>query len=479
MRGVLSLVVLGALLALVADPIIDVDPAQYADVASRLLRQRDWLHLSDMNGPFINKPPLAIWLEAAAMKVLGPTDVAARVPALLLVVVLVLATAWVGSALRDRAFGWRAALLLGCSVPCFVMVADPKVDLALTAMSTAAVGAFLRRGRWVVLGWVLTGLAVLSKGPIGLVLVASAVVPSKPARSWWHLLGAALGLAVVAPFYAAQSSGDRWYLLWSQGPGRLLSSAEFRDTTTPLFVVHTALWALLPMTPAVVVALWRRQGTRVATWWFLATLGVIALAAYKLPQYLFWASPAAALLAAEVELPKWCAAVLAGAAAVLGGVVLAVMFPVGVGASVAFAALLLAPAPLVRWGDRTVALAGSTLGFLVLFTVHVHGALTAYEPARTIADRLRREPPQDELPLVDVERTFALSFATQRTLRPVDLDELPPGLALVSVAALARSSRLDELERYERFHVSLPRWPFLNASTRQDAVETIVLVRAR
>ncbi len=477
-RGALvsGVVAVAALSCLLTDPIIDVDPAQYADVAARLVRTGDWLHLRDLNGPFINKPPLAMWLQAAVMQVLGPTAVAARLPSVLLVLLLAFATWRLGVELVGREVGRRAALFVLCSVPAFVMVADPKVDLALTTFSALAVAAFLaarRRSGWVMAGWACTALAVLSKGPVGVVLVAVPVVVSRPTRTGWHLVGGLLALVVAAPFYLAQGGENRWYLLWSQGPGRLLSGSEFHDSTTPFFVLHTALWAWLPMTPAVLWALWRRSGPREVVWWLAVTCGVIALARFKLPQYLFWATPAAAVLAAGVEVPKWVSFSVAGASAVLGALVLGLMFPAGALVTGALVLGLLAPLAIIARVDRSTALAISTLGFLGCFAGWVHPSLTAYQPAAAIAERLKGHS-QSTLPLVGVAPSFSLSFATGLPLVPMSASDVPSGLALV---AADQVGDFEVLGRFEQYHVSLPRWPFLNEQTRASQLETLVLVR--
>jgi 4-amino-4-deoxy-L-arabinose transferase-like glycosyltransferase len=290
-----------------------------------------------MNGPFINKPPLMLWTQAVTMSVLGPTSVAARLPALLFAILAVLGTFLVGRELVDRRHGAVAAALLGGSVAVHLGMADPKVDLALMAMTTWAIWAALasrRRPRLLLLAWLFAGLAVLAKGPVGLGIVVVALAPewlriSSPpgerARERGnHLLGFALFLAVAAPFYVAQNPDDARFLLWTQGFGRLLGQSAFHDSTTPLYFVHTGLWALLPMTPLLVVALgrgamrlWRERTLpadvrRVPAWWFGITFVVISAARFKLPQYVYWVAPPAALLAAgellratEVGLARW------------------------------------------------------------------------------------------------------------------------------------------------------------------------------
>ena len=121
----------------------DVDPAQYAEVARHVAAGEGWLQLRDTHGPFVNKPPLAIWAQAVSIKILGATSVAARLPSLLFALLVLLGTGALGRTLLDSTRGAIATCLLAASVAIHQMVADPKVDLALTAMVTLALWAFV------------------------------------------------------------------------------------------------------------------------------------------------------------------------------------------------------------------------------------------------------------------------------------------------------------------------------------------------
>lgn len=529
---VITLCLAPALMSL-GDEVMEVDPAQYADVASRVVRSGDWLHLEDMNGPFINKPPLMIWAQAATMEVLGPTSLAARLPALSFAVLAVLGTFLIGRRLGGERQGAVAAALLAGSVAVHHMVADPKVDLALTAMTTLAIAAFLH-GR-VVTGWALTALAVLAKGPVGLGIVALALVPEalravpSPPPSGAapeptgeaglaaerrptgervrvrgrHLVGALLFLALVAPFYVSLGGEHASYLLWTQAFGRILGTSDFKDSTTPLYFVHTGLWALLPMTPLLIAALVRgarrvlRERTlpaterRIPAWWFVLTFLVISASHYKLPQYVYWLAPPAALLAAEELLRvgelarlRWRRAYggLAVGAAVLGGVVLAVVFPPGplVGAGLALA--LLAPVVLA-WGtgrsDPTFGIAASCTGFLVLYHAWLHPSLLDYQPWREVGAEVQRAP-GDHVLLIDVPPSFALDFYAQRKLQPAGRAELEaeqPSRFVVSDTALAALRAdglpLESVRKLPVYKVSIPRGKFLRASTRDSQLTWI------
>ena len=530
-RGLVLVLVLclSPALASLGDELMDVDPAQYADVAARIVSSGDWLHLEDMNGPFINKPPLVLWAEALAMEVLGPTSLAARLPALGFALLAVLGTFFLGLELADRRLGALAAALLAGSVAVHLGVADPKVDLALAAMTTWAIGAAVaarRRPRWMVLAWLFAGLAVLTKGPVGLGIVLLALVPElsrgvssglpgeRLRATGRHLVGVALFVAVVLPFYASQNPDAARYLLWTQGFGRLLGGGDFHDTTTPLFFVHTGLWALLPMTPLLIAALargvtrLRRERTlppdvrRVPAWWFGLTFLVISFSAFKLPQYLYWLAPPAALLAAD-ELLRWhdetlgrwrtgYLALSVGAAALALGL-LAFAFPPPAALAAGLGAASLLPALawwLARKEERALRMgalaASSCVGFFAIFHAWLHPSLLEFQPWREVGAAVQSLPSGAPVLLVDVPKTFALSFYARRTLRPASREDVAaeaPARFVVSAqsfeALRSAGAPVESVRRLPLYPVSLPRGPFLRASTRETQLEWLVVAQWR
>jgi 4-amino-4-deoxy-L-arabinose transferase-like glycosyltransferase len=431
-----------SLLLAVPNEIPDVDPAQYLDVAAWIHRSGDWLNLRDSLGPFINKPPLMMWLQAALMWVVGETDLVARMASLLFGAVLLVAIWGIGRELKDSARGVTAATFAACSVAFHSMVAEPKVDIALASMTAVSVLGFLRARRqpgWIWLGWGGAALAVLSKGPVGLAIVAVAIAPEGLRQVWGQgagpmhrrvlavrpIRGLLLLAAITAPFYVAlgkaQGSGSVEFLLWQQGFGRLLGQSGYSNDTTPLFFLHTALWAFAPFTPLLLHGLWRRARTlwaaralpadenRIVLWWLLLPFIAISFATFKLPQYLYWLVAPAALLAAE-ELEhlsevtqrrhtwgQWgLGLVLVGAAAVGTG-----LWPASTGVRLGWVVIplvifvlgalvsrrLAAPARLVT------ATAAATLGAFIWLHGFFEPVLLEYQPGREWGRIIRTEDP--------------------------------------------------------------------------------------
>src|SRR5207244_4143815 len=98
-------------------PLLEPDEGRYADIARELLHQENWV-VPHANGvPFLDKPPLVLWLAALSMKLFGASAVAVRlVPALSSIL-----AAWTASrlarALSGRAEAGTLAALVYATAP--------------------------------------------------------------------------------------------------------------------------------------------------------------------------------------------------------------------------------------------------------------------------------------------------------------------------------------------------------------------------
>jgi 4-amino-4-deoxy-L-arabinose transferase-like glycosyltransferase len=515
--------VLGALVAATSGlglfhQVQDIDPAQYASVARGVAATGRWLDLEDARGPFINKPPLMIWAQALAMKVLPDLSAAARLPALLFGALALAALFLCGRALFDEKTAALAVALFAATPAFQLMIADPKVDMPLIAFTTASVWAFVRGGRFVWLGWLCAALAVLSKGPIGLVLVACALVPEglrlRRVRDARPVAGLTLVGALASPFYLALGAnhGGRAvaFLLWESGPGRLFDSSVVHDGTTPAFFLHTGLWALAPLSPVLGLALVRRalafartrtlpaEIQRAVVWWFALPFLIISFSSIKMPQYVYWVGPPAALIAAREAL-SWKEGARAAWAwpAVTGLAVLGVS-----------CVLLLACFPATSWvlpvwcaacGVGTVvaarrsgpaAAAVAAMGaFFLLFHGHLHGALLAYQAGEPLGRAVRAaDPAGTMLPHVGNSAQYSAGLYAERSVCDADeprLRELvlraDTHTAVVTdeqaAALTAAGWKLETLTRVPSFRTSVPRWTFLDASTRDGVLTWLSAVR--
>src|SRR6266542_3383231 len=66
-----------------AIPLLDPDEPVYGQIAREMVTTGHWLTPHLAGRPWFDKPPLFYWASAAAMSLLGPTELAARLPSAL------------------------------------------------------------------------------------------------------------------------------------------------------------------------------------------------------------------------------------------------------------------------------------------------------------------------------------------------------------------------------------------------------------
>lgn len=223
-KGALLLLLLVGALALLrlgAVPLLGPDEPRYARVAIEMQRAGEWVSPTLQGEPWLEKPPLYYWLAGAAFRALGETETAARLPAVLALLLMTGATALVGARLYGAGAGLHAGFAVGTCLLAFAYGRAASMDMLLAACVTAATGLLALRllgiaGRAALpAAGVFVGLALLAKGPLGLLLPAIAagafLLVARDRASWDRLvrplwmLGLAAGLAalVALPWYLA------------------------------------------------------------------------------------------------------------------------------------------------------------------------------------------------------------------------------------------------------------------------------------
>jgi 4-amino-4-deoxy-L-arabinose transferase-like glycosyltransferase len=208
----------------------DPDEPRTALAARLMVERGDWLvpHLpaafrhdypqDPLEGDLLaywDKPPLYFWLAAGAMKMLGPTALAARLPAALASILTVLVVYAAGRMLWGERAGFLAGVVMAVSPMPLAMAHTARMDALLAALMTVMLLASLRlllgMGRawvWTLVLYVAAGLGILTKGPEAVVFPAAAIaIALALAGRWgdlWRLRpaqGAAVCLAVAAPWF--------------------------------------------------------------------------------------------------------------------------------------------------------------------------------------------------------------------------------------------------------------------------------------
>jgi hypothetical protein len=267
--------------------------------------------------PYLDKPPALFAMAAAAIRVLGPTPLAARLPAMLalLVTLFLLARASVSVAAPGHA--WRTTALTAFAPLCAILGAYVIFDMPLTACVTTVwtlLALELERGpsrSRRALMFLAVGLGILVKGPVMLAwtlggsLASALLLRSRAPLRWlaWAP-GWLLALGLPGVWFAAALQRHPEYLRYAfveESFERMTSTTFHRDQpwwfVPAVFVAGALPWSLA--TP------WRAprtRATRVAVGFVLFAALFFQLSHSKLVTYLLPAFPALAWWAAEAWL---------------------------------------------------------------------------------------------------------------------------------------------------------------------------------
>lgn len=520
--------------------VLEIDAAQYAAMSREMAETGALLEITDRGQPYLNKPPLLFWTSQLSFRLFGVSNVAYRVPSILVFLLGIFSTYKLAALYGGRRAGSLAAVVLGTCQGAFLMIEDVRTDTLLTgfvAFSLWQAAEFLegRRLSSAALAGVGIGLGMLAKGPIALMVPLLAVGADaalkrdrrRLARPGW-LLTAGVATALLVPMavglYRQHGLDGLEFHLWTQGFGRVFSENPWGDEHGVLFFVPQMLWTFLPWTPVLLLALASRARALHASGWRLAggaeavALGGFVLAFIglslsksKLPHYVYVTLPAAAVvtgawlagLARDARPLRWLRVAQPVVLLLIWAFALMLLlwlFPdphlwlwAALGLIAAWTGYSLRPARVAGRSPARPLVVASVLTIVaanLALNGHVFPRLLEYQ-ATARAGRLVSERAGAETPL----RTYrvggyALDFYARRIAAPAArVEELAPaegsheGWVFTDERGLAEIADAglapEEVARFQHFRVSRLTPRFLDPSTRDRATRTRLLLRVR
>jgi 4-amino-4-deoxy-L-arabinose transferase-like glycosyltransferase len=308
--------------------LIDPDEAHYAELTREMLHSGNWL-VPLLDGlPYIDKPVLFHWLQGASFRLLGESELAARLPSGLAALGLFAMTRWIGRRLFDEQVGEWGAIMFATIPATFALASLGLLDMVYTTFLFGGLGCLLVAARdpdrrVELAGYALLTLAVMTKGPVALLLLAmfcgAAWACGGELRIWIQRLHWKSGLAVVAvaaaPWFVWMYArfGDAFvqgYLLagnlyYFTQPPEFSSRAVSHTYYARIFAGGFFPWSAIVVARAIDLGLWRSNRQTVTTaekllWlWAAVIVGFFSIARFKLDHYIFPAAPAFCLIAAR------------------------------------------------------------------------------------------------------------------------------------------------------------------------------------
>jgi len=323
-------------------PLLDADEGRNAEVGREMAETNDYVMPRIDGMPYLDKPIVYFAAEAAAMEVLGPTEMAARLPAWFFTIATAALVGWFARRVWGGDAGWIAAIAL-LSMPLTLAFARTVIfDSALAFFIVAAFIGFWFAVeepalRWRVLAWAAMAMGVLTKGPVAIALPLFVAIPyalyRKRFTKLWSLTGLAAFALIIAPWVWAVSQvvpGFLKYVLVTETAQRMATGALKRTGPAWYFIPYL-LGGALPWALALVREK-RGERDRVTLYlllWVAIPFLFFSISQSKRPQYILPLMPAIALLIARMwrgERRELGARTAGIAMAILGAIMLVAPF---------------------------------------------------------------------------------------------------------------------------------------------------------
>jgi 4-amino-4-deoxy-L-arabinose transferase-like glycosyltransferase len=328
--------VLAALIALLAGlpvlallPPLDRDESRYAQATSQMLESGDYVDIRFQDEPRWKKPVGIYWMQAAAVAVTSSVEnrdiQPYRIPSILGAMLAAAACAWAGAAMFGQRAGFLAGAMLGATFLLSTEAGIAKTDAMLCASVTLAMAGLARiylatrageapRRPHKLVFWLGVGLSILIKGPIGLIVVAPAILLLSlwdRDVKWLARLGWGWGLPLVAlivgPWAIAitiATDGGFWREAIVGDLAPKIAGGHESHGAPPGYYLIGALLMFFPATlmlPAALSTGWHRRAepaVRFLVCWLVPAWLIFELTPTKLAHYTLPTYGALALLAA-------------------------------------------------------------------------------------------------------------------------------------------------------------------------------------
>ncbi len=246
------------------------DSGLYSAIARQMVESGDWLTLKVNGELYEQKPHLIFWLAGLGIQLFGNSNFAFKIFPFLAGLSSIYFTWRLAALIYSKEAGKWAAFVLATTQIFYLYFFDIHTDTLLqacVAFSLWQLAAWLKYKSNIhfVLGFFGIGLAMMTKGPVGALLPAFALLYyllmkkdySQLLSLKWILgvliIGITISPTLVFLYQSFGWQGIQFYFI-TNNFGRI--SGEYAGSSSdPFFYLHTFFWAFLPWTAFVVAAI--------------------------------------------------------------------------------------------------------------------------------------------------------------------------------------------------------------------------------
>jgi 4-amino-4-deoxy-L-arabinose transferase-like glycosyltransferase len=255
-------------------PLLEPDEGRNAEVAREMLASKDWITPHFNGFTYLDKPAVYFWMVAASFKTFGVCEGAARLPSALMAAASMLLVWFLARRMFGESVGLRAGIVFASCPLAMVFARQVIFDMALTFFVTLAMVAFwlaeessFRRPWLDVLMFGAMGVAIITKGPVGILLPLLSIVIYETVRGhgrelkqlrWgWGLL---VFFALTLPWFiavAVRNPDFPRYALWYESLKRFATGSAHRGGGI-FYYIPVYLGGLFPWSLFLLLAGWNR-----------------------------------------------------------------------------------------------------------------------------------------------------------------------------------------------------------------------------
>jgi 4-amino-4-deoxy-L-arabinose transferase-like glycosyltransferase len=519
--------------------LMDPDAGVYASISKNILLRHDWINLYFQDKDWLDKPHLPFWITAVFFKLFGLHDWSYKLPGVLMTMVAARYT----YLLALRHYGVRVALwsafILLTSLHVLISNNDVRAEPFLMGFIIAAIYHFslsLNKavGLHLVVACFFTACAIMTKGlftlaPIGGAIAGHLIITKQWQQvfHWKWIIALLLIVFFITPeLYSLWIQFDRHpekvvygkdhvsgirFFLWDSQFGRFTNTGPIKGKGDPFFFLHTLLWAFLPwsvlMYVAIVIRI--RELKKIYGEWFtlsgtVISLLVFSISKFQLPYYTNIIFPLLAILTANIVVraietsnrPSRTLQNIITMVIFISSIALFLLYrPYGTIASfsciaiIMLAGIFLSRLPGINSNALAFARSGLAVLALMLFlNVVFYPDLLRYQSGNEAAyyiNRVYPGAPVRRMGMYIPSGEFYLKEPVHQLDSTAMASRSFPSntLAILSSAELRqlkmRNMQFDSIKAFPNYHITMLKIKFLNHNTRYTELDTTYIIRLK
>ncbi len=239
-----------------------------------MLTTGDWTTPHYNSFAYLDKPAVYFWMVAASLRTFGVSEYAARLPSALMGALTMLLVWFLARRMFGESVGVRAGIIFASCPLAIVLAREVIFDMTLTFLVTLALAAFWFaessdfKKPWLdIVMFAAMGVAVITKGPVGILLPLLSILIYTAARGRWRSwkrlrwgVGLAVFFAVALPWFLAVSARNPdfpHYALWEESLKRFATGKAHRGGGI-FYYLPVYLGGFFPWSFFLLVAGWNR-----------------------------------------------------------------------------------------------------------------------------------------------------------------------------------------------------------------------------